>query len=1047
MNIRRLRTSPVSASTLPSKVNPPPASPLSSPQESPSEARPEDVFVKGQASETQAPEQNRTENTEAAGEAAGIPAPVQRLDGRIQTTGGGVRLEKERLLTVLRTATQNTSPEKTRAASALHQEFKALAKHVLVGKDQEPKVKTYESLEKAVEAANQNNAGSELIVAIQNPDGKTAYAVIELKGAPTPESLAAAVAELGPQAEAYFTRQNGELTSVKPPQESSSQQYQRVKALADVATADNARGFDRNRAGTQEADRGVAYRANLSTAKQELDTTLKVLDAETRALSEQVDQLRKTGELSSPEGVALQKKLSTLHQQRETLETSRTIIHGRLLQIAPASGNIPGTEQGYGALRNRPEKIQAQLQERISQIDSRLMVTRDPALREQLQSQKQELRQEMIGVSQRNLEHREAGLRMKIRLGALAKMNQSLQTAHDNLTQNTQKLMMLEDRLPHLKGEELAKTQADIQRLRAKINGDRKTLINEMETAIGVFKKNAQMGQKGAQDAVTLLEEQVKKLKSIAPGEERNVLTTVDATRELLLESVKEAGRLFVGITPKEASALVDLDTKTDDYISDYLGAESKLEALKKSVSEKQSIYNDPAIRPSLIGEQQMTKLQEAYVKNVQKKIKDAKTGDLKKLGELYAALEMANNPKIDKKLRDRIDVDAVKAKIAEMSNSPEVMKAFDEAKQEAVKEVFGEQPVAQELKAHLLNPRYQAYLDLLPETERKAVLEADLAKLAFADPRAAAEVQQELVGREFQAQSVVMIKSVPADKRASAFSQAMDKLNTGVDKNAKIADALAQTLDKLTPEEAQKTAFWIKQMQNGDATAGQKLKDLLISKVGDAQGKGKATIHFLERMSASGKLGGLLALTAVVTAGFKLPEKFDKEHAAAIGQFGVAAVGATSSSASFIAGLIDFDADTILKDIKNGTQLVDRGSDAANLRHLNRLNKAAKVLKVMEFLGPIGDIAGAGFDFYAASDEFSKGDTFGGSMKVLSGASGVVGAGAGIAIVAGASGPLAPAVLIGATVAGLVFWGADEMWGESDEETFLRNLGVLKPA
>ena len=751
MDTRRLtRPSPLSSpvSTPPSAKSARPPSPSSpSSQERASEALSQDVFIKLGASAAPPPHQQRLE---AQPEAGSAPTPVARLDGRVQTTGAGVRLEKERLLNVLRTATQKLSPEQTKAASALHQEFKTLARHVLIGKDNAPQVQTYENLEKAVEAANQNNAGSELIVAVQDSAGKTAYAVIELKGAPTPENLAAAIAELGPQSEAYFTRHNGELTPVKPPQESPGQQYQRVKALADVATADHARGFDRNRAGTQEADRGVAYRANLSMAKQELDSALTALESETREVSAQINQLKKQGRLQSPEGIALQHKLSTLHQHRESLETSRAIIQGRLLQIAPAPGNIPGTAQGYGALRNRPEKIQAQLQERIAQIDSRLMVTRDPELREQLQSQKNTLRQEIVGVSKRNLEHREAGLRIQIRLGALAKMNKALGTAQDKLKQKTQQLMALEERLPQLKGEDLAKAQADIKRLRKNINDDRKTLIQEMEASIGVFKQHAQMGKAGAKDAVALLEAQVEKLKSIAPGEERHVLTTVDATRELLLESVKEAGRLFVGITAKEARALVELDTKTDDYISDYLGAESKLDTLKKSVSEKQALYNDPTVRPSLIGEQQMTKLEAAYVKKVQHKIKSAKTGDLKKLGELYAALEMANNPKIDKKLRDRIDVEAVKAKIAEMSNKPEVIKAFDEARQEAVKEVFGQQPVVQELKAHLLNPRYQAYLELLPDSERKAVLEADLAKLAFADPRAAAEVQQELVGREF---------------------------------------------------------------------------------------------------------------------------------------------------------------------------------------------------------------------------------------------------------------------------------------------------------
>jgi hypothetical protein len=1059
MNIRRLSSPPTSGVSPLTSTSPAstltPVSPLTdtlptaNTTDLPAETTPKDVFLQKGETESEGPQNALGASVPSSEDIlpAGI-AHIKRLAEHALSPSvrQGVRLEKEQLLNVLRQATQSLSGAKVETATAIHQEFKALAQQLLLGKDHAPQLKTYASLEAAVEAANERNRGAELIVAIKNEDGTPAYAVIELKPGASADEVAAAAAELGPQAEAYMTREDGVITPVKSTDVSLKDQYERVKSLSDMAIADNARGFDVNRTGTQEADRAPAYRANLAMVKQELSETLEAIQHESAAIRLQLTALEHMGQVNTPETQALQARLEELSQQQETLQTADTLITARLLQLPVSQDTIPGTAQRFGEYRNHPEKIQAHLQARIDQIDSRLMVTQDPDLRASLESQKASLLKETVSVSKRQQQHQVAALNTRVRIGALATINKALDATHQRLEKQVKQLTALEARLPHLKGPELAQTQAQIRQLRQSINQDRQSLIQGMEKEIGVYRSHANVRRQGAKDAIDLLEKQVEKLKSLEPGQEQMVLVTVDETRELLLASVKAAGDKFIGITPQEAKALVSLDSKTDDYIADYLGAQVKLEGLSQSVSQKQAVYNDPTVRPSLIGDQQLSALEKAYIKKAQQKILDAKDGDLAKLHELYNALEMANDPKIDKALRDRIDTEAIKAQIAELSQKPEVIKAFEEARKEAVEEVFGKQPVVQELKAHLLSPRYQAYLDLLPEKERVEVLKADLAKLAFADPRAAAEVQQALVGREIQAGSVSILKSVPRDQRTSAFTQVLEKVNTGVDKPAKIADALAKSIDKLTPEEAQKMAVWIKEMQNGNASAGQKLQQLLISKMDGASDSGKAAIGFLKKIGGSTKLGGLLALTAVVAAGGKMPDKFSEADLPALGQFGAASAGAVGNS-SAIAKLLGFDADNILSDIKNGVGVAAKADNAADLQRLTRLGRTAKALKVLEVLGPIGDIAGAAFDFYAAKGEFEKGDTFGGSMKVVSGTSGVVAAGASIAILAGATGPAAPLVLVGATVVGLAAWGADEMWGESEQETFLRNLGVLKPA
>jgi hypothetical protein len=87
----------------------------------------------------------------------------------------------------------------------------------------------------------------------------------------------------------------------------------------------------------------------------------------------------------------------------------------------------------------------------------------------------------------------------------------------------------------------------------------------------------------------------------------------------------------------------------------------------------------------------------------------------------------------------------------------------------------------------------------------------------------------------------------------------------------------------------------------------------------------------------------------------------------------------------------------------------------------------------------------GAGVDAYGSYKDFEQGDNFGGSMKAIGAASGLAGAGAGIAILAGASGPAAPAVLLGAAIVGLGAWGLDALFGKSEEQSMLENLGVWK--
>jgi hypothetical protein len=151
-------------------------------------------------------------------------------------------------------------------------------------------------------------------------------------------------------------------------------------------------------------------------------------------------------------------------------------------------------------------------------------------------------------------------------------------------------------------------------------------------------------------------------------------------------------------------------------------------------------------------------------------------------------------------------------------------------------------------------------------------------------------------------------------------------------------------------------------------------------------------------------------------------------------------------SVASGAPGVLKMYGVSVEKGMQVAEAMMEAGDFAGGMSKMGHMATAAKAVKVLEVLGPIGDTLGAGLDAYGSYQDFSSGDTVGGYAKATGAGAGAVGAVAGVAILAGATGPGAPIVLAGATVVGLVAWGIDAGWGESEEETFLRQLDVLKP-
>lgn len=546
------------------------------------------------------------------------------------------------------------------------------------------------------------------------------------------------------------------------------------------------------------------------------------------------------------------------------------------------------------------------------------------------------------------------------------------------------------------------------------------------------------MRQEGPQKVVELLNLEVAKLDALGTDDSPEVfLAALEETQRVLLEDISSAAAQFVGIRPSEARAMGEISEKTDQYIADYKVADKKLQSLQVDLSRKEGIWKNPPI--SSVGQQQLSAIEKAYLAKIQGKLKDAPEGsELEHLKNLYIALEMSKDPELDADLRARIDVDEIQNKIAELSKSETVQKAFQDARNEAIQEVFGSHDAVNELATHILSADFQEYLSMLPEDQQRDVLKAELEKLTFLNPAKAQEVQKNLLGRQLQSQSGTILKNTSLEERKEAFAKIFDAVNdpnTTGDKSAKAADGLAQIFEALSPAEMAKMQEYLSLMGK-DPTASQKLFQLLSSKLSNAGPSGTAALEKLGKIHASGKLGAFMTLAAAVATTGKLPDAIAKGDFKSVADLASSAM----SVAGGAAGL--FDTEKMLLAAKN----LHLDAGLKEITAAGRLASAGKFLKVVEVLGPIGDIAGAGLDAYGSYKDFEAGDTVGGYSKAVGAGAGATGAVAGVFILAGSTGPGAPFVLAGATIIGLAAWGFDSAFGESDEETFLRQQGVLKP-
>jgi hypothetical protein len=393
-----------------------------------------------------------------------------------------------------------------------------------------------------------------------------------------------------------------------------------------------------------------------------------------------------------------------------------------------------------------------------------------------------------------------------------------------------------------------------------------------------------------------------------------------------------------------------------------------------------------------------------AFADRLTAAIRDADPGSaLADLGRYLVALNAAQNPKY----KDRIDADQLNAQFqAFMAANPQLGELMTSLREEVTRDMFyfGQERLADKQSAYLRSPELRERLSLLTPEERKQVISTELTTLATLDPAAAREAARELAGGQVLENRLAILADLPPEKREAALHDALLKAGVAAEKAGEMAGILAQAVSvaDLAAE--------------GDAGA---VSQRLMAAVQALEGDPRAAeaLDTLRRLESSGRLSGMVTLATVIG----MTDLPDDAYEAA-----------------------ELTADT-LSLLENGAEvgkLLGLSDDALTAGKLGHFLKAAK------WLGPIADGINMIISLMGGAKDLGNGDVVGGVAKLVEGGASFVGAIAGVMILAGATGPAAPLVLVGAALVGLGAWVVDKIWGEDDDdptEELLDDLGVLR--
>lgn len=823
----------------------------------------------------------------------------------------------------------------------------------------------HDSLEQALADAKKQ-PGTQVVMPMCDAQGQQSFYVANLKPGVNPATLtpqSGTVLIAGPDHKIQLISQG----------DSPERSQDLAKALVDMIQDDRTAGFDRSKAGTQETSKMPVYQHNLNQALAFL-TTLP---------------------------------------DNTTNRALRAVLVSKLQLLPVGKAQIPGTDQTVGAYRKDYSQAVSGLEKALA--DYTASPAADPEVVTLLQ-------QEISTAITTGMRIEGANTAIKMRVGALATIFETLAQTPEQLNQRVNQYMLLKGNIdPNLpyrdqafaKDDKFMRKALDTEGLFGRggmfkhlatqadaVNNGRDLLVQTLLVQREVFARYAprEGGEitSGAQKTLDLIDHQISELQQ-NPADDTEMLKIMHSARSELLKAVSQAGSQWAGISPKEAGILANIDKGLQTYLADYDVILDQFDALDAELEDKRMLLLHPP--ESTVTPGKLNKFQNAYIKEVQRILAVApRDSKLEKLKLLLQSLQVLSSPDTLKKTADlAVPVEEVKRRINELWQDPQVAGYFEGIQRLTMRKTFGDEGVLiKEQTDFLLSRDFKDYRDVLPPAERKQVLERELRVLASFNKQAAQEVALELAGAEILNYSPQVLASLSPEARKNAVSEGLkgidEAYSTTLGKPVSVAGAIGDAMGLLTPDEMRLAGH------------PDQLFDTLIKKL-DKHPHGAAAVNYLKDIKDSGHFGAFTAAVGVIGLGGKFPPEDFK-----------GTLDFTGSAAGLLASGKD----------------VYKVFGPGKVGMTNLLDSAAK-------LGPVGEVLGmvvGGVDSFV---DFHDGDTFGGAMK----AGGVASSGVGLLVSAGLMG--GPVLLIGATVAGGAFWLADTLGGESDQETIFRRAGILK--
>ncbi|MBF2053009.1 MAG: hypothetical protein IGS03_06035 [Candidatus Sericytochromatia bacterium] len=232
-----------------------------------------------------------------------------------------------------------------------------------------------------------------------------------------------------------------------------------------------------------------------------------------------------------------------------------------------------------GASRNHFGEVRESLMQRRGALQDQLAQTQDPAQQASLQDQ---LALVEAGYAQNTRQEREvqcAALAMRMGVGSLATMNQSLQRSSTSLQTKTERFNTLHDQLleqqagPSGPRQNAPATRRAMEGVQREIEQERSALVRGLRAEARVFRDNS--GPQAA-EARRFIESQIAEIEGLNfsdPAQSRASVERLNAIQAELLPVITAQSSIWRGISPQEGRMLRDLDQNVDAYVADYAQA------------------------------------------------------------------------------------------------------------------------------------------------------------------------------------------------------------------------------------------------------------------------------------------------------------------------------------------------------------------------------------------------------------------------------------------------------------------------------------------